>query len=102
MLDIPTDPDDVIAAIGTNVTITCNATGADNLTYQWMGLGNKSIATGVNANTLTIYNVSTDDNGKYRCTVSGDGATVTSGCGALTVLGKLCILSYSLCANLII
>ena len=94
ILDIATDPDDIIAAIGTNVTLTCNATGADNLTYDWIRKGSGNIATRVNSRTLTINNVSIDDSGKYRCTVSSDGATVTSGCGALTILGKLYILSY--------
>ena len=92
--DIATDPDDVIATIGTTVILTCNATGADNLTYQWIRMGSGNIDTGVSTKTLTIDNVSIDDSGKYRCIVSSDGATVTSGCGALTILGELYILSY--------
>ena len=42
MIDIITDPDDMIAAIGTNVILTCNATGADNLMYQWIRMGNEN------------------------------------------------------------
>ena len=92
MTDITTDPDDVITAIGMNVTLTCNATGTDNLMYQWMRMDNRNIslqATGVNTRTLTISNVTVNDSGKYKCIVSSDGAIVISDCGALSVLGKL-------------
>ena len=99
MTDIATDPDDMIATIGTNVMFTCNATGADNIMYQWIRMANDNTtlqATGVNANTLTINNVSADDSAKYRCIVSSGSATVISECGALYVLGKLYIVT-SLC-----
>ena len=92
-----TNPDDMLVTVGTSVVLTCNATGADNLKYQWMRMGNKSIslqATGVNTNTLTINNITIGDSGKYQCVVSSDGATVTSECGALYVLGK----SFNFCA----
>ena len=96
MTDITSDPNDVIAAIGTNVFLTCNATGADNLMYQWIRMGNDNTtlqATGVNTNTLTINNVTVDDSGKYRCIVSSGGANVISQCGALYILGKPYILT---------
>ena len=90
LTDVTTNPDDILAAVGTNVTLTCNATGADNLMYQWMRMDNRNIslqATGVNTRTLTISNVTVGDSGKYNCIVSSDGAIVTSECGALSVLG---------------
>ena len=58
MIDIATDPNDMIAAIGTSVMLTCNATGADDLMYQWIRMGNENTtlqATGLNTNTLIIY-----------------------------------------------
>ena len=41
--DITTNPKDTIAGVGRDVTLTCNASGADNLNYQWMRMGNKPI-----------------------------------------------------------
>ena len=100
MTVITTNPEDVLAAVGRDVTLTCNASGADNLQFQWMR-GNKSIplqATGFDTNTLTIDDITVDDSGKYRCMVSSDGVTIISECGALSVVGKLYVLSYNLYA----
>lgn len=97
MTDITTDPEDRLAAVGTNVTLTCDATGADSLMYHWMRMGNKNIglqATGVSTRTLVINNVTVADSGMYRCTVSSGDVTVTSKCGALSVVGKLYINNY--------
>ena len=47
-------------AMGTNVILTCNGTGADNLKYQWMRMGKKTIpsrARGVNSNILLTYHL---------------------------------------------
>ena len=93
--DITTDPDDELAAVGTSIALTCNAAGADDLIYHWVRMGDKSIpmlATGVNTNTLTINNVTVSDSGKYNCIVSSNNATVTSECGAVSVVGKLCVI----------
>ena len=86
--------------MGGDVTLTCNASGADNLMYQWMRMDNKSVplqATGFDTNTLTIHSVTTGDSGKYRCMVSSDGTTIISECGAVSVVGKLYVFSYCLC-----
>ena len=83
--------------MGRNVTLTCNASGADNLKYQWMRMGNKTIpptATGVNSNTLVIPNVTVDDSGQYKCVVSSDDIEVISEYGTVSVLGKQVIILY--------
>ena len=88
--------------MGRDVTLICNASGADNLNYRWMRMGNKNIslqATGVNTNTLTINSVTTGDSGKYKCIVSSDNATIISECGAVSVVGKLYVFSYYLCTS---
>ena len=99
LIVITNNPDDVLAAVGTTVTLTCNASGTDNLKYQWMRKGNEPIisqAMGANTNSLTINNVTVDDSGKYKCAVSSGNATVVSKCGALSVVGKLHVISHNL------
>ena len=74
------------------INLTCRASGADNLMYQWMRKGNEKIssqATGANTHTLVISNIGFGDNGEYRCAVSSNGASVNSGYGKLSVISKL-------------
>ena len=81
--------------MGRDVTLTCNASGADNLMYQWMRMGNKTIpstARGVNSNTLIIPSITVDDSGQYKCVVSSDDVNMMSEYGTVSVLSKL--LSY--------
>ena len=89
--DITAHPKDTIVGVGRDVTLTCNASGADNLKYQWMRMGNKTIpstATGVNSNTLVIPSIKVDNSGKYKCVVSSGNVTVMSEYGAVSVLSK--------------
>ena len=92
LVDITTNPEDRIVAMGTKVTLTCNASGADNLRYQWMRMGEKTIpsrARGVSSSTLIIPNIMIDDSGLYKCIVTSGDVTVTSKVGNLSVLSKL-------------
>ena len=78
--------------MGRDATLTCDASGADNLKYQWMRMGNKTIpltATGVNSNTLVIPNITVDDSGQYKCVVSSGDVNVMSEYGTVSVLSKL-------------
>ena len=96
LTDIATDPDDVLAAKGTDVTLTCTATGADDLMYWWIRMGNGRMvlqAVGVNTSSLIIKNVTVDDSGEYKCVVTSDNVTVISECGAVSVVGKLYVFS---------
>ena len=88
-IDIATNPKDTIAGVGRDVTLTCNASGADNLKYQWMRMGNKTIpstARGVNTSTLIIPNITVDDSGQYKCVVSSGDVDVMSEYGNMSVL----------------
>ena len=82
--------------MGTTVTLTCNASGADNLKYQWIRMGKKTMssrARGVNSSTLIIPNIMVEDNGKYQCVVSSGDTSVTSRTGTVAVLSKLLMVS---------
>ena len=79
-------------AAGMNVTLTCDASGADNLKYQWIRMGKNTIppkARGINSNTLIIPKIMIKDNGQYRCVVSSGDTSVTSRPGTVSVLSKL-------------
>ena len=78
-------------AMGSRVTLTCNASGADNLRYQWMRMGEKTIllrASGVHSNTLIIPNIMVNDSGLYKCIISSGDVSVTSKVGNVSVLSK--------------
>ena len=96
-VDITANPKmNTTIAVGTNATLTCNASGADNLKYQWMRVGKKTIpsrARGVNSSTLFISNITIEDNGKYYCIASSGGINVTSRRGTVFVLSKLLTVS---------
>ena len=86
------NPEDRVVAVGTNVTLTCAASGADNLKYQWMRMGKKAMPSrvrGVRSNTLIIPNIMVDDSGLYKCAVSSGNVSVTSKVGNVSVLSKL-------------
>ena len=77
--------------MGIDATLTCNASGADNLKYQWIRMGNKTIsstATGGNSSALVIPNITVDDSGQYKCVVSSGEVNVMSEYGAVSVLRK--------------
>ena len=97
MIVVTSDPDDVLAVVGTTVTLSCNASGADNLKYQWTKMGNEPmiLQSQANTNSLTINDVRVDDSGKYKCAVSSGNTTVFSKCGALSVVGKDYMFRYN-------
>ena len=88
--------------MGTNITLACKANGADNLKYQWIRMGKKTMpsrARGVNSSTLIILNIMVEDNGNYKCVVSSGDTSVTSRPGTVAVLSKLLMVSIILQAR---
>ena len=78
--------------MGTTINLTCGASGASNLMYQWMREGDKNIpvkANGDNTRRLVVPNITLDDMGQYKCVVSSDGVSMNSEYGRVTVLSKL-------------
>lgn len=103
-VDITVNPEkNTTVAVGINITLTCNASGADNLKYQWMRMGKKTMsskARGINSSILFIPNIMVEDNGRYYCIVSSSNTSVTSRSGTVFVLSKLlqsCIFIQAQC-----
>ncbi len=73
---------------GSPATFVVTATGA-SLTYQWQkngaNLTDGGDISGATTDILQIANAQTDDNGNYRCVVTGTCGTATSNAAALTV-----------------
>ena len=91
---VTTNPQNTTTAMGTTVTLTCSASGVDDVIYQWMKRGNSVIssrARGIDTNTLVINNIRHGDSGEYRCTASSGGVSVNSEYGTVSVLGELII-----------
>ena len=103
-VDITLNPkENTTVAVGINVILSCNASGADNLRYQWMRMGKKAIpsrARGINSSTLIIPNIMVKDSGRYYCALSSGNTSVTSRPGNVFVLSKLlqsCIFIQAQC-----
>ena len=79
-----------MVAVGQEVSLTCDAVGTEKLNYRWIRKWHKHIssqATGTNTNHLTIYNVSADDSGQYKCVVLVGSSCVKSKPVNITVIG---------------
>ena len=91
---VTTNPRNTTAAVGTKVTLTCSASGVDDVMYQWMRKGKRVISSrvrGVSTNRLVINNIQPDDGGEYKCTASSGDVSVNSEYATLSVLGKLMV-----------
>ncbi|CAM2009799.1 immunoglobulin domain-containing protein [Acanthopleuribacter pedis] len=80
--DIQEQPENTIGCIGGQAFFAVFAEGR-SLTYQWQKDG-QNLA-GQTGSTLTLSGLSVADAGSYRCIVTGDCGSSTSGTGSLTV-----------------
>ena len=81
---ITVNPKDMTIAEGSDVMLTCEATGDGTLNYQWRRvLG--SLQRNSGEQTLTIRNIAVDDSGQYYCEVDNGGDKVTSKRAQVTV-----------------
>ena len=77
LLEIAVDPKNITVAEGSNVTLTCEATGDGTLNYQWMKeSGSLPISNG--GQNLTLNNITVDGSGQYYCEVDNGGEKITS------------------------
>ena len=73
------------------MTLTCEATGAQNLMYYWKRVS-ESLPSNVRSNggkTLTILNIKNNDEGQYYCEVNNGGNNVSSMRVQIVVKSKL-------------
>jgi alpha-tubulin suppressor-like RCC1 family protein len=80
---ITVQPQNVTAVPGDTVSFTVGATGSQPVTYQWRKNG-AAIAGAINS-TLSLFNVTTNDNGSYSVIVSNPLGSVTSSNAVLQV-----------------
>ena len=77
----PNGEGNITVAEGSNVTLTCRATGDEPLNYQWMRVSGslpKNAMTNPNGRKLTIHNITVSDSGQYYCNVSNNEGSVSS------------------------
>lgn len=83
-------PASVLAATGESASFTVVASGNNPVTYQWQRNGANLAAgsrfNGVNAETLKISGITTNDAGAYTVVVTAPGGTATSKAANLTVI----------------
>jgi hypothetical protein len=80
---ILTQPQSTNAIVGSNVTFSVTAVGAEPLFFQW--LFNGAILPGLTTSSLVITNVQTNNAGNYQVVVSNSFNSVTSHVAVLTV-----------------
>jgi len=96
----PTDPPPVInqqpqnttAVLGTNASISVQATGP-NMTYQWFKNGN--LLGGETNPTLNFTNVQLSDTADYTVNVSNGGGTIPSNPARLTVVSAMSATAFN-------
>ena len=71
----------------TNTSLTCEADGASNYSWERQSGSIPSDAIGVNTNTLTLINLRLDDAGKYRCIATNGSGSTQSDYATLTIKG---------------
>ncbi len=80
--EITKQPESKKLCIGESVVFDVKANG-ENITYQWQK-DNEDLSN-ENTSTLTIANISSDDEGNYKCVVKGLCGTVSSDEATLTI-----------------
>ena len=103
LLEITVDPKSITVVEGSDVMLTCKATGNGTINYEWMkesgSLPMNSISNG--GQTLTFHNIAVDDSGQYYCEVDNGGEKVTSKRARVTVRSQLLckVITYVIYAN---
>ena len=71
----------------TNVSLTCEAEGAQSFGWQKQGGVFPSDSTGMNTSTLTLINLQSQDAGNYRCVATNASGSSESNYATITING---------------
>ena len=77
---------------GSDVVLTCQATGDGTLTYQWRKESGSLPSNSRSSNggkTLTLNNITVSDSGQYYCLVDNGGDSVSSMRVQMTIKSQL-------------
>ena len=87
----PNNNGPITVSEGSDVVLTCKATGQGTLNYQWRkvsgALPKNSISNG--GQTLTLHNLASDDSGQYYCEVNNKKNKATSKKVQVTIKSQL-------------
>ena len=87
----PDDNGNITVAVGSDVTLSCEATGDGKLNYQWKRESGSfpSNRSGRSTKSLTIRNIAVSDSGQYYCEVDNGGDRVSSRRVQVTVKSRV-------------
>ena len=75
-------PEDQFVSVNGRLSLTCNVSGSEPISYQWLKDGQQlqddGRVSGSNASVLVVDPVEGDDFGRYRCNASNDVDQVQS------------------------
>ena len=88
----PNSNGSITRAEGSDVVLTCEATGAQKLMYNWERVSKSlpsNVGTSNKGRSLTIHNIKKNNEGQYYCEVSNGGNKVSSSTVQVTVKSEL-------------
>ena len=85
----PSGDKPITIAEGSNVTLSCTATGDGTLNYQWKRSSGSLITNIDGGKNLIIHNVTVSDSGRYYCEVDNGGISVSSKKVKVTIKSEL-------------
>ena len=76
----PNSNGSIVAVQGSDVVLTCEATGEGTLNYEWIRLSGSlpEVILNNNGTQLNISNITINDGGEYYCRVDNGGIRVSS------------------------
>ena len=92
--EIISHPQDVRAAVNSEVSFSCISSVSFNVSFSWTHNGSYIDGSSTTGDTsvLTVTGVKNSDAGSYVCTVSGESISVTSNTATLIYYGMTCVL----------
>ena len=93
---VATHPSSQLINISINVTLDCEGTGRESISYQWETSninGGQWMIIDIDSKTLIVEAL--EQSQQYRCVVSNEAGSTRSNVATVTVLSKLFISKYT-------